>query len=147
MSEIISRIVEGYVAPGRSVRKILDANPGMGAVLLMVLFSYLATAILTLMFGSLSGGTGVSPFGFHFRGLLVQFATFFVYSTLVFQIGRLAGGTGSRIQTYTAMGWHSLVTSFLTPLMLSLTSALPAALDMPSSTLARSSSRCRWKGA
>lgn len=124
MSEILSRIVEGYTAPARSTRRILDTGIGMDAILLMVLFSYLVTAIITTAFSGLPDGMS---FGFHVRGIILQFVTFFVYSTLIYHIGRMAGGTGDRLQTYAALAWHALVTSFLTPFMLGLGGAMPDA--------------------
>lgn len=129
MSEIFSRIIEGYLAPTRSARNILEAECRFDTILLMVLFSYLATAVLSAMFGGprVEGGASM---GYHISGLILQFASFFVIGGLIFQVGRLAGGIASRQDTYAVVGWHSMVTSFLTPLLVGLGSSLPSA-DMP----------------
>lgn len=116
MSAFISHIVEGYLAPRRSVRRLLDDGHGMGVALLMVLLGYLITAIFAVIFLGDVPGRESGTVGFYVRELVLGFGLFFILSGLIFSVGKMAGGTGSRIETNVAVAWFFLVTSFLTPL-------------------------------
>lgn len=103
------------MAPGRSMRRLLDMDLGVDAIVLIALLGYLIQAILAIVMGQ-GPGDGSSPFSFHVIGLLVFFGTFFMLSEMIYSIGKMAGGKGTRPQTFLTLAWHGLVMSFLWPL-------------------------------
>lgn len=112
--DMTSLIVAGYLAPQQSARGLIDRGLGQGVGVVMVVLGYLITAILLKLMGH--GGEDVRGLGGHAWNLVLQIGYFFFISVLVFWFGRMSGGTGTREQVHLVIGWHALVTSFLTPL-------------------------------
>jgi len=117
--DFLRAVVSGFLAPRRSVRAIIDRGRemghGLGVAVLLVLLAHLIAAILqnlTPGAETLESGGVVDR---HVFALIQQFAWFFILSGLAFIIGRAAGGTGTRVEMQLAIGWHAVVTSFLTP--------------------------------
>ncbi|MEM9212725.1 MAG: YIP1 family protein, partial [Pseudomonadota bacterium] len=57
-------------------------------------------------------------FSFHLRSFFLKCVEVFVIGIAVFAVGRMFGGTGGRPETFAVVAWHTLVTSFLSPLFL-----------------------------
>jgi Yip1 domain len=115
--ELVSAVAEGYVAPRRSMRRLLDGGHGIEAALVMLALAYLVQAILTVLF--ISSGIGV---GGHLLAIIQQVVMFFLLAALVYGIGRLAGGTGTMEGAQVVVGWHSLVVSVISPLAIGVSS-------------------------
>jgi hypothetical protein len=128
---VIENLTAGYLRPRTSVRRLLSGGHGLGDALMMVALAYLIGSILTIMVPGGAPATAGVPIGLHLLGLLLQFISFFIASGLVFLIGRMFGGQGTRQETYLTMAWYSLVTSLIVPLTLparnQLTEAVAAA--------------------
>lgn len=112
--DMAALIVTGYTAPQQSARRLIESGLGVNVGATMVVLGYLITAILMHVLGH--GAPDDGPFGYHMMNLVFQLGYFFFVSLLVFWFGRMSGGTGTREQTHLVVGWHALVTSFLTPL-------------------------------
>ena len=123
-----SRVFEGYLAPRRSARRLLQANPGWRSTLtlgllafaLQVVFSSATNMALRLSgsgpeflsnesFGANAMGSITAQFGQH-AGILG------LASVLAYWVGRVAGGKGAFWSVAAAVAWHSVVTAFLAPL-------------------------------
>jgi Yip1 domain len=112
MRELLRRIVEGYTAPRRSMRRMLEAGNGIEVALSMLALAFLVEAMLAILFGA-GGGASI---GVYFVNVALQLAVFFLFSGLIYAIGRAAGGKGTLAGAQLVVGWHALVTSPLAPL-------------------------------
>lgn len=112
-------LLQGYVAPRASARRVLDSGQGIEAALCMVALAYLLQSMLTILF--LSGAFGLVG---HVMAIVQQLVTFFLFSALVYGIGRLAGGTGTMTGAQLIIGWHALVTSLISPLAIGVSVAV-----------------------
>ncbi len=115
--DLVSGVVEGYIAPRRSVRRLLDGGYGIEAALLMLALAYLVQAILMIMF--ISSGIGIAG---HLLAIVEQVVMFFVLAALIFGLGRLAGGKGTMEGSQLVVAWHSLVVSIISPLAIGVSS-------------------------
>lgn len=121
-SELLRLIVQGYTAPRRSVRRLLDGGDGLEVALGFLALAFLVEAILAIMFG----GRGGASVGVYFVNVALQLAVFFLLSGLIYAIGRAAGGKGTLAGSQLVVGWHALVTSPMTPLTLPIAHAFRA---------------------
>jgi Yip1 domain len=121
-SELLRRVIEGYTAPRRSIRRLLDGGNGLEAALVFLALAFLVEAMLAIVFGG-RGGASVSVY---LINVALQLAVFFLLSGLVYAIGRAAGGEGTLAGAQLAVGWHALVTSPMTPLTLPIAYAFRA---------------------
>lgn len=117
--DLVRAVVQGYVAPRASVRWLLNAGHGLEAALGMLALGYLAEAILMIAFSDVRLGIGG-----HLFGVLRELVSFFVLSSLIYGVGRLAGGTGTLRGAQLVFGWHALVTSIASPLGMGMTAAV-----------------------
>jgi hypothetical protein len=111
-AELLGLMIQGYSAPRRSIRRLLDGENGLEAALGFLALAFLVEAILSIIFG----GRGGASIGIYLINIAMQLALFFLLAGLIFAIGRAAGGTGSLQGSQLVVGWHALVTSPLTPL-------------------------------
>ena len=124
MTPLLSQVAEGIMAPTVSARRRISAADGLPAILLMVVLGYLIMMIFTgLLSDSFQQRTG-SALVFHITGLALKFVEFFVIGAAVFMVGRMFGGVGTRLESYAVVAWHTLVTSFLSPLYVGLEDAI-----------------------
>lgn len=108
---LLGSLVEGYTAPRRSVRRLLDGGNGIETALGMLALAYIVQAILAILF--LSAGIGIIG---HLMAILQQLIMFFLLSALIYGLGRIAGGKGTLEGAQLVVGWHALVTSLISPL-------------------------------
>ncbi len=125
--DLLRKIAEGYTAPRRSVRRLLDSGNGIEVALTFLALAFLVEAILAITFGGRAGGLS---FGVYLVNIALQLAVFFLLSGLIHGIGRAAGGKGTLPGAQLVVGWHALVTSPLTPLTLGFASAFRAQPEM-----------------
>ena len=118
IGDLARAVVEGYAAPRRSARRLLLGAVGLQQALAMLALGYLVQAILMVLF--VSAGLGIVG---HFVAILQQLVVFFVLSSLIFGLGRLAGGRGTMEGAQLVVGWHALVTSFISPLAIGVSAA------------------------
>lgn len=118
IGEFTRAVLEGYTAPRHAVRRILDGGLGVEHALGMLAMGYLVQAILTVLF--ISSGIGIAG---HFVAILQQLVMFFLLSALIHGVGRMAGGTGTLQGAQLVVGWHALVTSFISPLAIGVSAA------------------------
>lgn len=117
IGQLVRTVAEGYVAPRRSIRRLLDTGNGLEAALLMLALAYVVQAILTVLF--ISAGVGI---GGHLLAIVQQLVVFFVLSALIYGVGRMAGGTGTLEGAQLVVGWHALVVSVISPLAIGVSS-------------------------
>lgn len=120
IGQLASGIAEGYMAPRRSTRRLLDGGYGLDTALPMLALAYLIEAILATLFGAGGGATGI---GGHLLNLVQLLLMFFVLSGVIWGIGRLADGKGTLEGAQLVVAWHALVTSPLSPLAIGVASA------------------------
>lgn len=118
IADLTRWIFEGYAAPRQSVRRLLDGGYGLDTALLLLVLGYVIGTILELVFIGGNRADDGTRLSVHLVGVFSQLISFFLLSALVFWIGRSAGGTGTLEQVQLAIGWHALVTSVLTPVLL-----------------------------
>jgi hypothetical protein len=123
MGNLVGMIIEGYLAPRRSMRRLLDAGHGLETALMFLALAFLIEAILATVFGGRGGGLTL---GVYLVNIGLQLAVFFLLSGLIQGIGKAAGGKGTLAGAQLVVGWHALVTSPLTPLTLGFASAFRA---------------------
>jgi hypothetical protein len=121
-AELVRLIVEGYTAPRRSIRRLLDGGQGLEVALAFLALAFLVEAMLAILFG----GRGGASIGVYFINIVLQLAVFFLLSGLIFVIGRAAGGKGRLAGAQLVVGWHALVTSPMTPLTIPIAHAFRA---------------------
>lgn len=117
IGQLVRAVAEGYVAPRRAIRRLLVADNGLEAALLMLALAYVVQAILTVLF--ISSAIGI---GGHLLAIVQQVVVFFVLSALIYGVGRMAGGTGTLEGAQLVVGWHALVVSVISPLAIGVSS-------------------------
>lgn len=110
-------LVEGYTAPRRSVRRLLDGGNGIETALGLLALAYLVQAILAILF--VSAGIGIVG---HFVAIFQQVVMFFLLSALIYWLGRIAGGKGTLSGAQLVVAWHAIVTSLISPLAIGVSS-------------------------
>lgn len=119
---LISRMIEGLFQPRQAAARILAGNHGADAAVLFLVLAYLIQAMLQiLLLGAREqpeGAASVPAVAFHLLNIVLQAAMAGIISLLIFGIGRVFGGTGSRLQAFVLVAWHTLVTTVLSPVFL-----------------------------
>lgn len=127
IQDALMGVIEGLVAPRRSVRRILDMKPQIETILGLVVLGYAMQAffgvlVLDLLFDipPLTDEDGIPqeslpPLIYHALNLVGQIVLLFLLACLVFWVGRIFGGTGQLSEALTALAWHLVVTSLLMP--------------------------------
>ena len=123
-------IAEGYMAPRRSVARVLALRPDEGERLMMV---GIGIAVSALGFALLGGqgedvAAGAVAMGYLVTVLAGLFQ-YFILARIIGFISRLAGGTGDPEDDRTIVAWWALVTAPLPVIMM-------ASLRNPESPLA-----------
>lgn len=111
-------VAEGYLAPRRSMRRLLDGGYGLDTALSMLALGYLIESALVIVFGGTNGGLGA-----HLMNVAWQIGAFFMISGLIQGVGRAAGGKGTLSGAQLVVGWHAFVTSPLSPMIIGFSSS------------------------
>lgn len=112
---MLALFVEGLTAPRQSMRRLLGMSLGFDAIVLIILLTYLVGMIFAILLGN-SAPDGRS-IGYYVFSLTIVVAPIFLFSEMIYSIGKMAGGTGERVEIYLAVSWHSLIVTFLSPVM------------------------------
>ncbi|MBK0400209.1 hypothetical protein H0I76_13505 [Limibaculum sp. M0105] len=115
---LLARMIEGLFQPARSARWLLSADLGLDTALLFVALAYVLQAIIQIVLPGarpLPDGIGHVPLTLHMLNLLLQVFLVAFMSFMIFAIGRLFGGTGTRKRAFLIVSWHTLVTTVLSP--------------------------------
>lgn len=135
ITDFLSRVAEGVVAPRRSVRRILDQGPlPIDQIASLVVLAYALQALFAVFFPAFRAGAE-SLIAWHVSALISQFIGFITSSAIVFGIGRLLGGEGRIEDCFAGMAWCGVVTSFLFPLLAAGLPASPDAAPSPGGSL------------
>ncbi|MCL5775892.1 hypothetical protein M1105_02610 [Limibaculum sp. FT325] len=116
--DLLARLVEGLFQPRRSAHWVLSANHGIDTALLFIVLAYSLQAVIQILLPgarTLPEGFEGLPLAMHLLNLLLQVLLAGMMSFMIFAVGRLFGGTGSRLQAFVIVGWHTLVTTLLAP--------------------------------
>lgn len=114
--EMATLAVEGIVAPRNSARRIIDAQLEMRDVVLLALFAYLVTAILSILIPPFDG-SGARGFA-HFFSFGAWLANMFVLALIAWLPPRLFGGEARWDEAFRAIVWMGVVTCLLQPISL-----------------------------
>jgi len=113
--DLLAGIAEGFFAPRRAMRRVLDLAPGPDVVLGLVILGYLVQGLSVILVpGAREGVEGPILVG-HFNMLVSQLLLFALTGAAVFGVGRVFGGVGTLPQCLVTVAWYSFVTSFLSP--------------------------------
>lgn len=118
MNSLLAQVAEGVAAPARSARRRIQADDGFGVIILMVLLAYLVIMIFTAFMTDTYAEREQSALVFHIKSFFLKCAEFFVIGAAVYSVGKMFSGIGTRSESYAVVAWHTLVTSFLSPLFL-----------------------------
>ena len=122
--EILAGIAQGFFAPRRAMRRVLDLAPGPDVVLGLVILGYLVQGVSVILVPGAREGIEGSILVGHLNMLISQLLLFALTGAAVFGVGRVFGGLATLPQSLVAVAWYSFVTSFLSPAALyGLTSA------------------------
>lgn len=117
--QLVHLMVEGFTAPQRSVRRMLDAQHGVDVAVLLLVLGYVIQAIFAVIFaGQTFGAEGGGGIGAHIFGLFTQAGLVVLIAVLAQGIGKAAGGSATPTESFVAIAWHSVVTTLLTPVFL-----------------------------
>jgi hypothetical protein len=115
LGAVVQNLIDGYLKPRRSVRRLLDGPHGIPEAVLLVVLAYLISAIFDILFPVAEPPVRAS-IALHLLALLLQLLSLFLVSGLVYGIGRRFGGQGSWRDATLGVAWYSLVTSLIAPL-------------------------------
>ena len=126
VAEYLRWIVGGFLAPQPTLRRLLSGGHGYDVAVQLFVLAFLIEAMSFTAFG-IKAGTGSFIVG-HLGNLVTSTIAFALLTFLVLRLGRLAGGTGLLPEAVLAMAWYSLMSSLLSPLVVSLMADLSQAL-------------------
>jgi len=115
---VVENIIGGYLHPRASARRMLDAGHGIEVALQMLVLAFVVREIFMVITpGARPEGVAVSLVGYlvSFFDALMSFA---VITTLACYVGRIFGGVGTMRDSAVVLGWYTLVTSFVVPLVM-----------------------------
>ncbi len=116
MQNFATNLVEGFVQPRRSARRIIALGPDLRTCLLMVVLAYAIQAATVTLLGMASPGLPAGGgLAMRVQELVLQIALFFALTFGAHAIGARFGGTGTRDEVAAVVAWHALVTAFLAP--------------------------------
>lgn len=122
IAEFTSRVVEGFLAPRASARRLLDGGHGWDTAILLFLLGYVLTAIFASLFApAIPEQTLI---GRHVSGLFMAALMVAIVSSAAWQFGRISGGKASFQDMVMVMSWQQVITSFLTPFLFQFSSAM-----------------------
>lgn len=115
---MVENLIGAFLAPRRSVRRLVDGGFGIDAALLMVLLGFVVREIFVLITpGVLPEGTGIA-LSEYFMELVQSYVTFGFLTMVAYHVGRFFGGKGTLIGAALAMAWYLMVISVFTPIVL-----------------------------
>lgn len=106
-------VLEGFTAPRATVRALLDAKHGPEVAGMLFALGYLVESVFVVLLGP-NGGAGMVA---HVSGVITHAFVFAIISMLVYRLGRLAGGTGSFVETVLAVSWYMFMGSLMSPII------------------------------
>lgn len=121
IADTLRRLAEGVISPRSSARWILSGHHDARTAVLFTVLGYLIVAMFSIVMAPLMPehpAADINPLIGHLADLTLRVVSVFVQGLIVFGVGRVFGGTGSRRQSFVIIAWHSLVTSFLAPLIM-----------------------------
>lgn len=110
---VFENIIGGFLHPRASVRRVLNMNPGVDAILLMVLLAFAIRGIIAVLLPAETFGAEHRSVGRYIATLISTYLGFGIEVTLICYIGRAFGGKGDFRQTAAAMAWYHVVTSVI----------------------------------
>ena len=114
-------MLDAYRAPRPSVRRVIDAAPGVGDCVMMIVLAYAIQALLAGAMALIDPGLRrlFRP-GDRAPGLeiAVQVGFSFMIAGIAFSIGSRFGGSGRPRDLLAAISWHAVATSILAPTLL-----------------------------
>lgn len=113
IQDLLKEIVDSYVAPRATVRRVIDRVDGVEDVAAIFGLAFCVSGFV-LAVSEMVSGAGASLISL-LVSLMVSALSFVVLSVIITGVGRLFGGQGSFFEVATAIAWHTLVTSFYTP--------------------------------
>jgi len=116
--DLAKSVIEGFLAPRASSRRMLAGDHRWDAIILMAVFAYLVTATFEVMMSARLSGPSVTAR--HVGGIMNTVVTLIVVAFLATRLGRILGGTGTFKQLALVVSWQQVVTSFLSPFWLPL---------------------------
>ncbi|MEM6973873.1 MAG: YIP1 family protein [Pseudomonadota bacterium] len=113
---LFAQMLEGLLAPRASARRVLDQDWGLDAAVLFALLAYALSAIFATIIPGARPDDVVGSFVLlHIINMVVQVLVVGATGSLIWGIGRMFGGSGTRDQAMVLFGWHTLVMVFLAP--------------------------------
>lgn len=111
---MLAHIAEGLVRPRESLERLLGQRPTVADAGLMVVAAYAVQRIAVILLAPEAEGAGLFV---HLVSLSLAIAFTFVVGFLIYRIGRAFGGKATLEQSLVTAGWHALVMSLLSPLV------------------------------
>lgn len=115
VGQFLALMIEGLIRPRQSARWIIGLKLELPQIIMLIVMSYLLTAIMvlgTLNFSGMSVALSILHLFFGGAwGLWILFAAFFAWLP-----PRIFGGTGEWDQALPAMAWMSVVATLVFPL-------------------------------
>ena len=127
MLEFARSVAGSFLAPRLATRRLLDQGHGADVTILLFLLSFLITSIFLVAFGERPEAG--SALGAHGGRLLSYGAQYVFLAFLIGKLGRLSGGTGTQPETFLALAWYLVVSSFLAPFFIRFLSSWNVAME------------------
>ncbi len=116
IADFTKRLIEGFLAPRISARRLLDGGYDWPVLALLFLLGYLVESIVLTAFANLGDSGPIVTR--HIAGLIGSVIGTAVLSAIAWQCGRIAGGTASFKDVVLVMCWLQILIALLLPLFL-----------------------------
>jgi len=126
-------LITGLIKPRLSARWIIDKKLGMLDIILLVLLGLIIQQLLVKFVGGFAENLetpalSIISFG---RTILLNLASFFIISFLVYFIGSKLGGTGDLNAVRSVIAWYTVTSTLLAiPLMILTANVTPESPDV-----------------
>lgn len=111
---MLAHIAEGLIRPRDSLERLLAGRPTVADAGLMVVAAYAVQRMAVILLAPEEEGAGLFV---HLVSLSLAVAFTFMIGFLIYRIGRAFGGKATIEQSLVTAGWHALVMSLLSPLI------------------------------
>ncbi|MEM7743956.1 MAG: YIP1 family protein [Pseudomonadota bacterium] len=116
IADYTKRLIEGFLAPRISARRLLDGGLDWPVLALLFLLGYLVETIMFTAFADLGhSGPVVTR---HINGLIGSMVGTAVLSAIAWQCGRIAGGTASFKDIVLVLCWLQILIALLLPMLM-----------------------------
>ncbi|MDG1211225.1 MAG: YIP1 family protein [Paracoccaceae bacterium] len=123
LQELVKSIVDSFVAPRASARRVIDNVTDFQGVAVIFGLSFTLSAIIILLktafgaeaaadFNAMGGA-----FPFIISNLIFSAVAFAFLCGVIYGVGRLFGGVGTPLEIAAAIAWHSLITVVFSPFL------------------------------